>query len=50
MSQTLRDIIPIIKIIKEIKSNRFSILYNKLQVIYKIFDDNERDLELYRFI
>ena len=48
MSMALRDVIPVMNLIKEIKSKGFSVICNKPHVYCKVFEDNSGALELAR--
>jgi hypothetical protein len=48
MSMALRDVIPVMNLIKEIKSKGFSIICTKPHVYCKVFEDNSGALELAR--
>ena len=49
LSQALRDTIPIMQLIKEIKEKGFDVKVSSPQVTCKAFEDNEGALELARF-
>ena len=48
MSMALRDVIPVMNLIKEIKSKGFSVMCTKPHVYCKVFEDNSGALELAR--
>jgi hypothetical protein len=48
MSQALRDVLPIMFLIQEIKAKGFQVICTKPYVYYKVFKDNSGALELAR--
>ncbi len=48
MSQALRDVIPVMNLLQEMREQKFQVICNKLYVYCKVFEDNSGALELAR--
>jgi hypothetical protein len=48
MSQALRDIIPVMKLIQEMREQEFQVIFTEPYVYCKVFEDNSGALELAR--
>ncbi len=48
MSQALRDVIPVMNLLQEMRERKFQVICNKPYVYCKVFEDNSGALELAR--
>jgi hypothetical protein len=48
MSQSLRDVIPIMGLLQEMREQNFNVLYTEPYVYCKVFEDNSGALEMAR--
>jgi len=48
MSQALRDVIPVMNLLQEMREREFQVICNEPYVYCKVFDDNSGALELAR--
>jgi hypothetical protein len=48
MSQALRDVIPIMGLLQQMREQDFKVLCTELYVYYKVFEDNSRTIKLAR--
>jgi len=48
MSQALRDVIPVMNLLQEMREQEFQVICNKPYVYCKVFEDNSGALELAR--